>query len=250
MRWHDPERAAMAELRLTLKPFLGLARAAHNFLEYAIRVTMAERNGPPGHAAEVQVRILTRLSIDLRLVELASIRSYSLQALATAATIYELSHAVAFIGGDARRARTWESHDASNVSYPSARQRKEAVKATLLALVPDIPRLDLAVQKQEELYEAFCIAKHGNPRALRRFGLAVKGDRVQLQYGPFVADYTVRQTRFALLHSARMLIAATIVFADRLTSDLDSATRKAYQERKRRITRRLSRLMSLVTGSQ
>ena len=249
MRWHEPERAAMAELRPTLKPFLGLARAAHNFLECAIRVTMAERGTPPGHAAEVQARILTRLSLDLRVVELASIRSYSLPALATAATIYELSHAVAFIGGDSERADKWESHDASHVSYPNARQRKDAVRATLLALVPDIPRLDQAVEQQEELYQAFCVAKHGNPKALRNFGFAVSGDRVQLHYGPFVADYIYRQTRFALCHSARMLIAATIVFADRLTADLDSAKRRAYKARKNRIISRLTGLMKIVMGT-
>src|SRR5437879_712596 len=100
MKWTASEQRVRASLRGALRPYDSLAASAHRLVTAAVATCMEGRARPPGHAAEVQARILVRLSHDLRVVQLAATRSYSLQALSIAANIFELSNAVAYIGTD------------------------------------------------------------------------------------------------------------------------------------------------------
>ncbi len=205
---------------------------------------MEGRDKPPGHAAEVQARLLVRISHDLRVVELAAIRSYSLQALSITANIFELSNAVAYIGTSAERARAWENHKETKKTYPPLSERRNAIKAMLLALVPDIEDLEKRVDDQEKLYETLCMAKHGNPKALRRFGVALSGNTMRLYHGPIDTKYVVRQGRFALYHAARMTGLAAIVFCKPLVDGAQKEKRRRYGRVERQMVGRVLALAS------
>lgn len=242
MRWTATERHAQSLLRPSITPFERLAVLAHGFVASGIATCMPGRAKPPGHAAEVQARLLVRLSHDLRVVELAASRSYSLQALGLAAGIYELSHAVAFIGSNAARATEWERHQDTQRTYPSTSQRREAVRASLLTLIPDVPDIESRIEDQEALYTAFCMAKHGNPKTLRRFGVTVTGTTVRLYHGPFVSSYVIRQAQVALYHCARMVAVATMIFAGPLLPGATSEARRKYRRRQARIVNHITAL--------
>lgn len=243
MRWIEPEKQARVELRPALAEYLRLARTTHDFVEAGIATAMRGRSAPPPHSAEVQARLIVKLSHDLRVIELAAKNSYVLQALGLAATVYELSHAVAFIGSNEDRAKKWEEHNSSRHSYPSPAQRRKAVLATLLAMVPDLPDIEASVDRQEQLYEVFCMAKHGNPKALRFFGVAIDGDTVRLYHGPFVTKYVVRQAQFVLLHAAWLVAGATAVFAEPLLEGAPADVRRRYDRLDRTVADQVTRLM-------
>jgi hypothetical protein len=248
MRWFDPERQAQAALRRDLAPYNQLANATHRLVAAGIATCTEGRAGPPAHSAEVQARLLVRLSHDLRVVQLAAKRSYSLQALTLAAGIFELANAVAYIGTNLERARAWERHEETKKSYPPLSERRNAIRATLLALVPDIPDIERRTDGQEKLYSTLCMAKHGNPKALRRFGVAVVGSTVRLYHGPFVASYVVRQGRFALYHSARLVALATMVFAGPLLSGAPREAQRKYRRVERTVADQIEHLSEQVPG--
>lgn len=198
MRRVQLENLARASLRADLAPYAALARATHQLVGAAIACGSRGRKDVPGRAAQVQARLLLRLSHDLRVAALAAERSYSLQALSLAANIFELSHAVAYIGTSEQRAQAWERHQDTHQSYPSLRQRREAVKATLLVADPAIADIERAIDDHEKLYSALCMAKHGNPVTLRSVGVTMAADTARFYHGRFVARYIIRQCRFAL----------------------------------------------------
>ena len=242
MQWLQLENRARAQLRSDLAQFGRLARATHDLIGAAVATGTRGRTDVPGHAARVQARLLLRLSHDLRVIELAAARSYSLQALSLAANIFELSHAVAYIGTSPQRAQAWERHQNTRQTYPSLRQRRDAIKATLSVANPGIPNIERAIDAQEKLYSVLCMAKHGNPIVLRGFGVTTAKDTTRFYHGPFVARYIVRQCRFALFQSARMAAAATMVFVAPLLDGAPLKIRRRYRTVERRVVRLLDAL--------
>jgi len=117
-----------------------------------------------------------------------------------------------------------------------------------LAITPDIPQIERRIDEQDLLYSNLCMAKHGNPRALRHYGLAVSGNRARLYHGPFVADYVTRQGRFALYHAARMVALATMVFAAPLLPAVSQEARRKYSRAERAIARRILTLSRKLPG--
>lgn len=234
--WVQQEKRARAQLRAHLAPYLRLTRSIHDLVAVAVNMGSRGRANLPSHASRVQARILLHLSHNLRVVELAASRSYSLQALSLAANIFELSYAVGYIGTDSQRAQSWEQHSQTRTSYPTLRERKAAIEATLLAVDASMPNVEEKVRTQEILYSAFCMAKHGNPIALRGFGVAAgPTDTVRYYHGPFVAGYIKRQCRFALFESARLIGLASGVFALPLLRGSLPAARRRYRAVSRRV---------------
>ena len=101
---------------------------------------------------------------------------------------------------------------------------------------PAILDIERAIDRQEMLYSALCMAKQGNPIALRGFGVTMAADTARFYHGPFVAHYIVRQCRFALFQSARMTAAATMVFATQLLDGAPVKVRGRYRTVERRVT--------------
>lgn len=229
MDWVESERQAQANLGAEIPDYFRLARLTHELVAAAIATAASDREDRPPHSTEVQARLLVRISNDLRVIELATVRGYVLQSLALAATVYELSAAVAFIGDDQGRARRWEDHDDSTRTYPSPRNRRAAVSTLILALVPDISDVETAIERHEALYKVFCMAKHGNPKALRFFGVAIEGNRVQLYHGPFLAPYVTRQARFVLYRASSLVAAAAAVFVKPQLKGASARARERYR---------------------
>src|SRR5262245_57056758 len=132
MQWTQQENRARAAIRPHLAQYRRLVAATHQLVAAAVATGSRGRSDRPSHTSSVQARILLRLSHDLRVIDLAASRSYSLQALSLAANIFELAHAVSYIATDPARARAWENHQETKRSYPNARQMREAIKATIL----------------------------------------------------------------------------------------------------------------------
>src|SRR3970040_1124035 len=99
--WVGPELTAKRRLAGGLRPFLALARLAHRVAERAVRL---RATSPLDKPREIQARLLVQASNQLRIIELGAERGYALQALGSAATLYEHVSALAYISGDRAKA--------------------------------------------------------------------------------------------------------------------------------------------------
>lgn len=224
LAWAKMEREAAKHLRPHLKEYATLVRRAHALLEHT-----AAAIGPPGlhlrldRSARVQVRILVRMSADLRVLARAAQTGYSVQALGLLAGIYEFSAASAYVGTDNTRAAEWENHDSLTDSYPPRTKRREAVKELLLSVSAGdnvaAGQVSKMVALSEELYTVACMAKHGNPKIMRGHGVRQSGAEMRISHGPFVSDRSIQQARFAMCHGARLLIGSVFLFAKARVTD-------------------------------
>ena len=98
------------------------------------------------------------------------------------------------------------------------------------------PEVEQYTEGLERLYSIFCMAKHGNPRMLRRYGVKLDEDRITVYRGPFISAATTWQSRFTLYHSTRLLMAAVGVL---LRPHLDSLS-------SRELTRVIRQMASLA----
>ncbi len=207
--WTTVEAEVARRLRPKLRTHLRTAHSAHAVVRAAILMVSAAPPGAGLKARTVQTRLLVRLSNDLRLVEVAGLRGYILQAMTLGATIYELTHAMGFIGTDEERARRWENHDTMEQSFPSTRDRKAAVRATLRALGFEDAKLEEEFAQQERKYQIFCAAKHGNPLFQRDWG---RISEALISHGPFIETRTPQQVMQVLYTTSRLLWFATGVY--------------------------------------
>ncbi len=237
MRWTTAEHEVKRRLQSVLGPSLALARRTHALLDRAITLVGRARQSA---AAEVQAQLLVQASHQLRQTELACTFGYSLQGLASAATAYELVVAAAYIGTDDLRAQQWKRHEDAKRSYPPS--RKQAVRQLAIALHVPEPDVDRHAEDLERLYSLFCMAKHGNPRLLRRYGVRSDNDRLTLYHGPFISEATTWQSRFALYHSTRLLLAAVTVF---VRPHLERLPSRDLTEMLTRVTRLVDELQDL-----
>ncbi len=202
MRWVSSEQEAKSRLRLRLRESLSLARASHTLVEESIEVLKAR---PPDLPAQVQVRILVRMSNDVRVVEIASFSGYSQQALGLAATVYELAAAFAFIGTNEERAQKWQQHSDWRNSYPGTSSRPAGMRSLLRELGVPNADLDVRTDQHERVYKFLCMAKHGNPEMLRKYGAKVEPRRLRLYHGPVIGPALVWQAKFVLFHTVKLL---------------------------------------------
>src|SRR3989441_1123822 len=111
------ERVDSAEKRVaeTLEPHLRahqvLATSAFNLIGALLaQVPEAPINKLP-KALHVAVKLMLRLSNDLRSVQILTSMGYPIQALSIAASMCEVAFTVAWIGADETRAQVWLDHD-------------------------------------------------------------------------------------------------------------------------------------------
>ena len=198
----------MRRYRTPLRECRRLTRSAHTLLASAVDALSSTRRGPD---VVVQAMILTQLSNQARLVTLAAERGYPLQALASLATAYELAAYVGFIGERAHRAQQWQSPSDTHNSFPSSRHRRSAIRDLLMAgSVPD-SALDAQVAAWEKRYEFYCMAKHGNPAILRRYGHKSDRDRVTLFQGPVGGAGYYELAQVSMIRSSHLLLMAVSV---------------------------------------
>ncbi len=197
--WSAREFKAARILWNDLAEYLTLAEATRELIRESI-LHMGQ-NGH-GSAGEVQVRLLNRLSTELRAVELCSLYSYQLQAMSLAANLVEHAHVLGYIGRSEERAQAWLEHDEFERSYPGS--VKKAIRGSLEEQGRPASDLDM----EYAAYGALCLAKHGNPQALKNYGVQADETRLILHFGPFVNIATPTQAHFALYQGIRALVMA------------------------------------------
>ncbi len=241
--WVGPEQTAKRKLAADLRPFLGLARLAHSFAERALEL---RAKSPLDRPAQIQARLLLQGSNQLRLIELAAERGYSLQALGSAATLYEHISALAYVDGNATRAAEWFAHANFEWTYPSPKKRVAGIRQMLKS--GGVPPLEVErlVTSWEDHHTRFCAAKHGNPRLLRTYGISASAGNVIFHVGAVVGPVYTLLSRMALYHGSRLIADGTVLFvAPAMTTPSSDAAR--FKQARRRILMRINDLASVKT---
>lgn len=197
--WHAREFKAARLLTPDLSQYLLLAEVGRLLLRDVI-LKFAE--GGQGVSGEVQARLLNRLATELRTVEWCALFSYQLQAMSLAANLLEHAHVLAYIGRSEERAQEWLTHDELERSYPGS------VKKAIRGSLEEQGRPEDHLRMEYRAYGALCLAKHGNPQALKNYGVEADETRMILHYGPFVNVATSLQAKFALYQGIRAVAMA------------------------------------------
>ncbi|HMU63041.1 MAG TPA: hypothetical protein PKA66_14760 [Gemmatimonadales bacterium] len=197
-----------AALRKQIPGHFLAMRQHQSLLTQSVHLVALAYGGKLTDATRVQIKILARLAAMSRIVHLSVERSYVIEALALMAPAYELAYNIGFIGQDKSRAKSWERHQDTKVSYPHPNQRERSVRATLELNGYSGKALREAVAAEERNYHGYCAAKHGNPMLLRNWGVQHRDGKLYLAQGPFLTELTYRQAGLVLGLAARTMYRA------------------------------------------
>ncbi len=239
--WVGPERDAARHLRPVLRPFLRLARMTHSFAERALRLRSAV---PLDRPAQIQCRLMVQASNQLRILELAAERGYALQALGSAATLYEHVSALAYIHADAAKAAEWFAHQDFEESYPPPKKRAAGIRRMLAASGVPGRQIESLVRTWEDHHTRFCAAKHGNPVLLRKYAVTPEGKWLKLHLGPIAGPESTTLSRMALYHGARLLADASVLLASP-ASGAHTKSAREFRTARRRVLNRINELAVL-----
>lgn len=241
--WVGSEAIAKRRLLSDLRPFLALARLAHSFAERALQL---RAGSPLDQASEVQARLLVQVSNQLRLVELAAERGYALQALGSAATLYELVSALAYIDSDKARAGEWFAHSNWEWPYPSPKKRPAGIRQMLTATGVPPSDVQQLLTSWEDHHTRFCAAKHANPLLLKKYGISRDPKQLVLHIGAIVGPAYTLLSRIALYHGSRLLADGSVFFALRSLDKRGPAV-SAFKRARKRILQRFDALAAIQT---
>ena len=198
-QWYSREFKAARLLHAELSAYVSVSERARALIR---QVILEFGKGGQGEVGEVLGRILNRLATELRTIEWCALSSYQLQAMSLASNVVEHAHVLGYVGRSEARAKEWLEHAEYERSYPGS--VKKAIRGSLEE--QGRPADDLEMEWRA--YEALCMAKHGNPQALKNYGVEADETRLILHYGPFVNVTTAVQGQFALYQSVRAVAMA------------------------------------------
>lgn len=218
----DRERRVSDELRGELEEYDELIGHVSNLLHPVADAFKTLEAPTP--VAKLQLLLLVRVLGDLRVCQWAASTGYAMQALTLAASIHELSYAIAYLKDSDERARKWIEHVNDARTYPECGHRN------VISEVAKHLGLDEQETEQEyRIYRELCMAKHGNPLLQKHYGALERPGGVEVQQLPFYSPRTVWMCRFAMLHVARSVLVPFSVYVqlhlggspDALAGELD-----------------------------
>ena len=200
LSWCWAEECVRHQMERSLSGILDLAEQCDELAFAALKSI------PPGDTDSPLQRahsaLMSRAVIDLRVSCQLALSGYTMQSWSVAASCFEASHSIGFIGADATRADRWINHS-DRASGPWS--VKDAVQNALihLELEPDSKKRQELVDHEYKLYEWLCIAKHVNPVSERSRYFHERNGPSEPRIQPFVTDSRVREAKLGLLVAIR-----------------------------------------------
>lgn len=196
--WESAEVEVADKMATSLAPYfetaVHLERLAFDLLSSVTNFRQ------PGEVFGAHCSLLARGLQDLRACSLLTVRGYTMQAWAVAASGFEAIHAMGFIGEDQEKASAWHNHDDLDKSQSDV---FSAVRRTLvyLGLVQEDEDLEARTQEEYTLYRQMCVGKHVNPAAERYRYLDPESESLILS--PVFSQNRVREAKLGIATIAR-----------------------------------------------
>jgi hypothetical protein len=149
--------------------------------------------------------LLARLVTDLQAVVHLVRMGYVAPALSLTAGMLEMAHTSMYIGVDEKRADKWLTHDDTKNAAPWG------IYDIIQGVAKSINVPEATIRREwEVIYRTTCMAKHGNPLALKQVGFVERGDQRFILAGPHLnwdvrawahmsLGYAIRYTKLASL---------------------------------------------------
>jgi len=213
-------------------PMASSVRLTNELLRLGVRIVQSKDEHYTA-SSRAAFFLASRMLNEVRCCELLAQTGYPIQALALAASAFELAYRATYLRNDDTRAKTWATHADLRYSYPKS----------LLEAVQDYTKASGGTAAQGETvyrnrYQPLAAAKHGNPKALAQFGLVRDGEVLRIFLGPVVESATIKACKIALVESNRLLIT---VLADLVKYHLADRVND-FDEPLTRIFRRVQKL--------
>ncbi len=170
--------------------------------------------------------------------ELLAQTGYPLQALAGAATTFELAYRALYVDKDDSRAKAWAVHNDLRYSYPP--NLKAAMRTVYRERGEPEKTADEMYAKR---YAPLAAAKHGNPRAMQQFGLQRGGDTLHIFLGPVDEPATTKACQIAMIEGVRLL---GMVLGDLVDNHVRETNRAQFQKALNRVAGRVHRLLEAL----
>lgn len=207
-RWDHPEGKILEKLSHDFAEHRALAIRIHNLMVAVVR----ERHRPssttrPGPLMVATV-LMTRLQNDLRVLSLVALGGFPAQAGTIAATIYETSFTLSYIGANEQRAQEWIDHHDPTRTFRSIHHITEA------SVLQSKRSTQRDVDADYGIYSQLCMARHANPLYQRFDAINQNAFGFEIGNGPTASDNAERAITFAIEHGIRLCIHATRSFID------------------------------------
>jgi len=199
------ERKVRRQLKPFLKEYERLIALVYDYIPAAASVYARGPVQKP--VGNLQLILLTRLQADLRVCQRSACDGYPLQALTIASSIHEISYGLIYLGDSNERAKQWTEHSNERRQYPESGH-----KSAIDSAKSYFPLTKAELGQEYGIYMQLCWGKHGNPILQREYGVIDRGDVAEVQQQPYFSDRTVKYGRYAMLHAARAVGAAVVVF--------------------------------------
>jgi len=140
-----------------------------------------------------------------------------------ASSIHEVAYSLIYLGNSNDRARAWVEHTNTRRQYPESGH-----KSAIESAAAYFPLSNAEIEQEYGIYTQLCWGKHGNPIFQREYGVIDRGPVVEIQQQPYFSDRTIKYGRYALLHAARAVGAALVVFTQLHLEDVADAALVAH----------------------
>lgn len=165
--------------------------------------------GTPGdpRAIHACAFLLARLVTDLQGVVHLVRYGYVAPALSLTAGMLEMAHVSMYIGADEDRAEKWLSHADTKTAAPWG--TFDTVQGVAKSVgVPD----ETMRREWDTIYRTACMAKHGNPLALKQVGYVERGGDRFILAGPYLSRDVRAWARMSLVYAIRYTKLAALKF--------------------------------------
>lgn len=155
------------------------------------------------NAHHVQSLLVARIINDLRASVLLCVRGYTMQGWAVAASCFEHSYSIGYIGRIEERAKAWLAHSDFK-SPPWGCYDSILHTLTFLGVASNKADREVLVKREYRLYERLCMGKHGNPIAERnRYIARAQDGTTRLVFTPAFSKGRIKEARICLLIASR-----------------------------------------------
>ena len=172
---------------------LATGRAAVKLIADTIQAALDSPPPADVRARNVTLKLLTRISRDLRCALDLIETGYPVQALSLVTTVLEVAFTTAYIRDDDQRAQDWFDHDDPTRTF-----------GDVVSLIDDVisrigvPNPSELVNKHYSTYRQLCMAKHANPELEKSFGIREEAGAIVFGDGPMFDETAFRMAWYAL----------------------------------------------------
>jgi hypothetical protein len=212
--WNRQEELATGMLLGPLREYVTLFDDTSDMYDAVFTARTRGSRSLPG-PAQVMAVILTQALTGLRCTVQAARTSYPLQAMGLAAGVFEQTHHAMYIAGNEDRATKWREHQNRWAWLPKGVRISDVIRSTVSALnvvYPTAAARQKEIERRQRVYQELCMGKHGNPIALRKWGVLIQNRTLSVLAGPYIGENAETPARRVVSYAAEYMLIGLAFF--------------------------------------